>query len=176
MIITTKIATRFGDMIAGVKDDKLCLFDYEYRKMMPSIKQRIMRFWGDEFEEGEHPLFAILQQQLDEYVSGERQDFDLPIIMSGTPFQQNVWQALSEIPYGETRTYMQQSRQLGDEKAIRAVARANGENCLAIIIPCHRVLGSDGSLTGYAGGINVKKWLIQHEARYAGKAVQSAMF
>ena len=103
------------------------------------------------------------KEQLLEYFNGERKDFDLPVLLVGSEFQKGVWESLMEIPYGKTVSYISLSRKLGDEKAIRAVARANGENALAIIVPCHRVLGSDGSLTGYAGGLRVKKKLLQLE-------------
>lgn len=101
--------------------------------------------------------------QLEEYFKGERASFNLTVNPKGTPFQKKVWKALLDIPYGKTRTYLQQSKFLGDVKAIRAVASANGKNPLWIVIPCHRVIGSDGSLTGYAGGIWRKKWLLAHE-------------
>ncbi|MCB9046322.1 MAG: methylated-DNA--[protein]-cysteine S-methyltransferase [Chitinophagales bacterium] len=176
MITTTHIETPLGKMLAGATDEGICLFDFEFRKMMPAIKSRICTFHNDEFVEGEHPNFELLRQQVNEYFSGERKEFDLPVVLSGTPFQQNVWNALIDIPYGATRTYMQQAKVLGDEKAIRAVARANGENCLAIIIPCHRVVGSDGSLTGYAGGLKAKKWLLEHEAKHTGNSYQDEIF
>ena len=101
--------------------------------------------------------------QLEEYFNGERASFNLTVNPKGTTFQLKVWKMLLNIPYGKTRTYLQQSKALGDVKAIRAVASANGKNPLWIIIPCHRVIGSDGSLTGYAGGIWRKKWLLAHE-------------
>ncbi|MBU3010229.1 methylated-DNA--[protein]-cysteine S-methyltransferase [Polaribacter vadi] len=101
--------------------------------------------------------------QLEEYFKGERASFNLTVNPKGTSFQKKVWKALLDIPYGKTRTYLQQSKFLGDIKAIRAVASANGKNPLWIVIPCHRVIGSDGSLTGYAGGIWRKKWLLAHE-------------
>lgn len=102
-------------------------------------------------------------QQLQEYFAGERHEFHLQLNPQGTPFQKRVWTSLLEIPYGTTTTYLALSRKLGDEKAIRAVAAANGKNPLWIVIPCHRVIGSDGSLTGYAGGLWRKKWLLEHE-------------
>ena len=101
--------------------------------------------------------------QLDEYFSGKRIDFALKLNPQGTDFQKRVWEELLNIPYNKTRTYLEQSKALGDVKAIRAVASANGKNPIWIIIPCHRVIGSDGSLTGYAGGIWRKKWLLAHE-------------
>jgi methylated-DNA-[protein]-cysteine S-methyltransferase len=101
--------------------------------------------------------------QLDEYFESKRNDFDLKLNPQGTTFQKRVWNELLNIPYNKTRTYLEQSKALGDVKAIRAVASANGKNPIWIIIPCHRVIGSDGSLTGYAGGIWRKKWLLAHE-------------
>ncbi|WP_299132257.1 methylated-DNA--[protein]-cysteine S-methyltransferase [uncultured Tenacibaculum sp.] len=102
--------------------------------------------------------------QLDEFFKGERTKFDLKLNPQGTIFQQKVWKELLEIPFGKTRSYLQQTKQIGDVKAIRAVASANGKNPIWIIIPCHRVIGSDGSLTGYAGGVWRKKWLLEHES------------
>jgi methylated-DNA-[protein]-cysteine S-methyltransferase len=104
---------------------------------------------------------AVLQ--LNEYFEGKRTYFDIKINLKGTEFQQKVWKALVAIPFGKTRTYLEQSKLLGDVKAIRAVATANGKNPLWIVVPCHRVIGSDGSLTGYAGGLWRKKWLLEHE-------------
>ncbi|MCL7764807.1 methylated-DNA--[protein]-cysteine S-methyltransferase [Polaribacter sp. Z014] len=101
--------------------------------------------------------------QLEQYFSGERSNFDLKLNPQGTDFQKKVWDELLNIPFNKTRTYLEQSKALGDVKAIRAVASANGKNPIWIIIPCHRVIGSDGSLTGYAGGIWRKKWLLAHE-------------
>ncbi len=109
---------------------------------------------------------SVLQNavtQLNEYFEGKRTHFDCKLNPKGTEFQQKVWKALLEIPYGKTRTYLEQSKILGDVKAIRAVASANGKNPLWIVIPCHRVIGTDGSLTGYAGGLWRKKWLLELE-------------
>ncbi|CAM1351578.1 Methylated-DNA--protein-cysteine methyltransferase [Tenacibaculum crassostreae] len=102
--------------------------------------------------------------QLDEYFNGNRKEFNLKLNPKGTAFQQSVWNELVNIPFGSTRTYLEQTKQLGDVKAIRAVASANGKNPIWIVIPCHRVIGSDGSLTGYAGGVWRKKWLLEHES------------
>lgn len=101
--------------------------------------------------------------QLNEYFEGTRKQFDLKLNPQGTDFQKKVWNKLLEIPYGKTISYLELSKQLGDVKAIRAVANANGKNPLWIIVPCHRVIGTDGSLTGYAGGIHRKQWLLDHE-------------
>ncbi len=102
--------------------------------------------------------------QLQEYFDGTRETFDLDLNPQGTDFQKRVWEALFKIPFGKTNSYLELSKTLGDVKAIRAVAAANGKNPLWIIVPCHRVIGSDGSLTGYAGGLHRKKWLLEHES------------
>ena len=104
--------------------------------------------------------------QLQEYFDGKRIVFDIKLNPEGTDFQKKVWNQLLEIPYGKTLSYLELSKQLGDVKAIRAVAKANAKNPIWIIIPCHRVIGSDGSLTGYAGGLNRKQWLLEHESPY----------
>jgi methylated-DNA-[protein]-cysteine S-methyltransferase len=108
--------------------------------------------------------FKETKRQLEEYFAGTRTRFDLPIEPEGTEFQQRVWQALQQIPYGTTISYQELARRIGDEKAVRAVGMANSLNPISIIIPCHRVIGADGSLTGYGGGIERKRWLLQHEA------------
>jgi methylated-DNA-[protein]-cysteine S-methyltransferase len=105
--------------------------------------------------------------QLDEYFSGKRKNFDLPVRQKGTEFQQKVWTELIQIPYGKTISYLRLAQRLGNVKIIRAAASANGRNQLSIVVPCHRVIGSDGSLTGYGGGLPRKKWLLDHENKYA---------
>ena len=104
--------------------------------------------------------------QLNEYFEGKRTQFDLILNPEGTEFQKKVWDTLQTIPYGKTCSYLELAQQLGDVKAIRAVANANGRNPLWIVVPCHRVIGSDGSLTGYAGGLYRKQWLLEHESPY----------
>ena len=108
--------------------------------------------------------FAAAGEQLDQYFAGERRDFDLPLDLRGTPFQRRVWQALLTIPYGETRSYGEIAAQIGRPDRPRAVGAANGRNPVSIVVPCHRVIGSDGSLTGYGGGLARKRWLLDHEA------------
>jgi methylated-DNA-[protein]-cysteine S-methyltransferase len=114
----------------------------------------------------EHPVLQQCRQELDEYFNGSRKEFTLPLKQQGTEFQQKVWQLLLGIPFGKTISYNHLSKQYGDLKAIRAVASANGKNNIAIIVPCHRVIGSNQSLTGYAGGLWRKKWLLDHEAKF----------
>lgn len=113
-------------------------------------------------------------QQLDEYFAGTSKQFELPLHPAGTAFQQKVWDQLIKIPYAETVTYLQMAKRLGNVKSIRAAASANGKNPIGIIIPCHRVVGADGKLTGYAGGLHRKQWLLEHEAKIAGK--KSSLF
>lgn len=123
-----------------------------------------------------HPLFIETQTQLKSYFEGKLKQFDLPLKPNGTDFQKRVWNELLTIPFGETNTYLGMAKQLGDEKVIRAAGSANGKNPIGIIIPCHRVIGSDGSLVGYAGGLWRKKWLLELEAKYSGKPIQGSLF
>ena len=125
----------------------------------------------DEDHEVLPPETLLLQtaiQQLDEYFSGKRKDFDLPVKQQGSAFQQQIWSQLTKISYGKTISYLQQSKLMNNPLGIRAIASANGKNHLLIVVPCHRVIGSDGSLTGFGCGIWRKKWLLEHEARVMG--------
>ena len=155
--------TPFGELILGDYDNTLCLCDWRYRKMRDSIDIRIKRELKSQFVEKKSSLIQETKLQLDQYFSGERTEFDIPLILTGTEFQKKVWKALQQIPYGKTMTYSKLSANLGDLKAIRAVASANGANALAILVPCHRIIGSDGNMTGYAGGKEVKKKLLKLE-------------
>lgn len=118
------------------------------------------------FKEEETALIKKAAEQLNEYFKGERKDFELPLNTSGTDFQKKAWSALLEIPYGETRSYKQQAEMLGNPKACRAVGMGNNRNPIMVIIPCHRVLGANGSLTGYAGGLDVKRFLLDLEKKF----------
>ncbi|HTH14964.1 MAG TPA: methylated-DNA--[protein]-cysteine S-methyltransferase [Spirochaetia bacterium] len=115
---------------------------------------------------GPHPLLEVVAHQLEAYWAGTLRSFSIPLDLQGSPFQLKVWESLLSIPWGRTRTYLDQAKALGDVKAIRAVASANGRNPVAIVVPCHRVIGSDGSLTGYAGGLERKKALLVHEGAW----------
>ena len=121
------------------------------------------RFHGNDVEKRNNEIIEKTKNQLSEFFIGERTEFDLPIRTIGNDFQKRVWKALQQIPFGETRSYLQLSESLGNPKAIRAVASANGANALSILIPCHRIIGSNGELTGYAGGLNAKKKLLELE-------------
>ena len=113
----------------------------------------------------DHPVLRKAETQLSAYFAGERTTFDLPLAPAGTPFQRAVWRALLAIPYGETRSYRDIAKALGQPTATRAVGAANGRNPLPIVAPCHRVIGADGSLTGFGGGLENKRWLLDHERR-----------
>ena len=137
------------------------------------------------FREGRHPgkvaegwrrggaLVAEARRQLDEYFEGRRRGFDLPLAPAGTPFQLRAWKALQDIPYGATRSYGEQARAMGQPRAVRAVGAANGRNPIAIVVPCHRVIGGDGGLTGYGGGLDIKRFLIELERRSMNAAQTS---
>ena len=131
-------------------------------------------FIDEEFnpEAKSNPYIDKCVEQLDAYFNGKMKIFTLDLSAEGTDFQKRVWNELMKIPYGETRSYMEITKTLGDKKAIRAVANANGQNKISIIIPCHRVIGSDGSLTGYGGGLWRKKWLLEHEQKFSNTEKQ----
>ena len=155
--------TPVGELIIGTYDDKLCLCDWRYRKMRTAVDKRIQTGLNVEFVEVTSPIIEQTKTQLNEYFEGKRTTFDMPLLFVGTDFQQSVWQTLIKIPLGQTASYLELSKLLGNEKAIRAVAAANGANAISIIVPCHRIIGSDGSLVGYAGGLAAKKALLKLE-------------
>lgn len=161
-----------GELILGEFDKKLCLCDWKFRKMRAQIDQRLLLGLNATFEEKKTPLLTKVSNQLDEYFAGERTQFDIPLLTVGTDFQKRVWEALQEIPFGKTWSYLELAREMGDEKAVRAVAAANGANALSIIIPCHRIIGSDGNLVGYAGGLYAKKKLLRIEGLQFGEQLE----
>ncbi|MDQ0594570.1 methylated-DNA-[protein]-cysteine S-methyltransferase [Chryseobacterium ginsenosidimutans] len=164
MIIHQKtIQTPLGEMIACALDEGICLLEFTDRKNIQKQFTSLSKSLNAEIVEKEHYHFKQLEEELKEYFDGQREKFDVPIFVKGTEFQEKVWQLLREIPMGEIRTYKQQSEFLGNPKAIRAVGTANGINKIAILIPCHRVIGSNGELVGYAGGIWRKQKLLELE-------------
>jgi O-6-methylguanine DNA methyltransferase len=176
LLFSRFIETPIGEMFAAATDNGICIFDFYHRRMMNSILSRVEAALDTHFIEDDHPHIETLQKEIFQYFDGSRKDFEVPLHLIGSPFQLKVWHGLQQIPYSETRSYKQQSKFLGDEKAIRAVARANGENGIAIIIPCHRVIGENGSLIGYGGGLWRKQWLLNHEKKHAGKTLQQSLF
>ena len=155
--------TSVGELLLGSFEDKLCLLDYRYRKMRNAVDKRIQTAAKANYVEQSDEVIETAKQQIDEYLTGNRTSFDIPLIMFGTDFQKRVWKALIEVPYGATSSYLQLAKSINNEKAVRAVATANGANAMSIIIPCHRIIGSDGSLVGYAGGLPAKKRLLSLE-------------
>ena len=169
MVYLQYFHTPYGELVLGESGGELCLCDWKYRKMRDQIDNRIQTGLQAEFKLEETELLDETKSQLNEYFARDRTTFDLPLLFVGSDFQKSVWEKLLTIPYGKTSSYMELSRILGDEKAIRAVATANGANAISIIVPCHRVIGSDGSLTGYAGGLNAKQKLLQLEGMNFGE-------
>ncbi len=152
-----------GELIIGIYENQLCVLDWRYRKQRESIDKRLGTHLNASISNQHHPLQNLVIEQLIEYFRGLRTSFDIPLLLAGTDFQKQVWNQLIEILYGETVSYLTLSRTLNNEKAIRAVASANGTNALSIVIPCHRVIASNGDLTGYAGVLPAKKKLLQIE-------------
>ena len=162
-IYTDNYDSPVGELILGSYDDKVCLCDWRYRNKRASIDKRISSGLDAVFTEQKTPIHELARKQLDEYFKGERNEFALPLLPVGSAFQKRVWHALTHIPFGQTLSYNELTGKIGDEGAIRAVAAANGANGLAIIIPCHRVVGTNGKLVGYAGGKQVKQKLLELE-------------
>jgi AraC family transcriptional regulator, regulatory protein of adaptative response / methylated-DNA-[protein]-cysteine methyltransferase len=176
MITTTKLKTELGTMIAAAVDEGICLLEFSDRRRLNTEYSDLESYFKTTIEEGENKHFETLRKQLKEYFEGNRKEFSVPLITPGSSFQQAVWKELIKIPYGKTRSYQEQSIALGKPDSIRAVANANGMNRISIIIPCHRVIGSDGSLTGYGGGLKRKKWLLDHEKKHSGKPFDLSLF
>jgi AraC family transcriptional regulator of adaptative response/methylated-DNA-[protein]-cysteine methyltransferase len=167
LIVTTRILTPLGPMLAGATDDGICLLEFVDRRMLETQLERLSKLLNAECVPGFCKHFDRLSSQLEEYFSGKRRGFDLPLVLPGTPFQQRAWAGLETIPYGTTRSYKEQAEMIGSPNAVRAVAKANGDNRIAIIIPCHRVIGADGDLTGYGGGLWRKQYLLNLEYSHA---------
>jgi methylated-DNA-[protein]-cysteine S-methyltransferase len=155
--------TPVGEMILGAYDDKLCMADWRYRKGRESIDRRVKKGLQAIFIEEESCVLTLAKEELQAYFKGLRKSFDIPLLLVGTAFQKSVWQGLLQIPFGTTVSYKDLAHNIDKKTAVRAVASAVGANAMSIFIPCHRVIGSDGSLTGYAGGLETKKKLLALE-------------
>ena len=166
-----RIATPMGLMLAAATEDALVMVEFVDRRMLPTQVRRIRERLGAVFVPEPNAVLAAVAQALAEYFASELRDFALPLRPLGTPFQRDVWDALREIPYGATRSYADLARTVGRPSAVRAVGRANGMNALAIVIPCHRVVGADGRLVGYGGGLWRKQRLLDLERAAARTAV-----
>lgn len=154
-----------GRLVLGALGNRLCLCDWVHGKHREQNEQRLKRILSADFHTGTSPLLDAAALQLDEYFAGQRRRFDIPLLLTGTEFQKKVWQALLEIPYGATISYGELASRIGMPHAVRAVANANGANAISIFAPCHRVIGSDNSLTGYAGGLPAKQYLLGLEQK-----------
>lgn len=166
-IVVSRYEAPCGTLLLGSLGDSLCLCDWRRGRDPDDVGRRLRRALGAEFAEGSSPVVVEAAAQLDAYFAGERRRFDLPILFAGTDFQKTVWNDLLRIPFGATLSYGAMARRIGVPRAVRAVANANGANSISIIVPCHRVIGSDGSLTGYGGGLEVKQFLLRHEAQFS---------
>ena len=165
VVTLTRIATPLGPMVAGSLDATLCLLEFADRRMIETQIVRLQKRLDCVFVPGASALFEELANELEEYFRGGLTHFKIPLLAPGTEFQRRVWSQLQTIPSGATRSYAEVAREIGRPTAVRAVARANGDNRIAILIPCHRVVGSDGKLTGYGGGLWRKQRLLEIEQR-----------
>ncbi len=163
IITVQRYSSPCGDLVLGSFIDKLCLCDWEGGWHRKSTELRLKRLLNAEFKEGFSNVIEIAHKQLGEYFHRERRDFDIPLLFVGTDFQKKVWNELLNIPYGTSISYGEMARRIGMPKAVRALANANGANALSVVVPCHRVIGSDGSLTGYGGGLETKRFLLNLE-------------
>jgi len=173
LIHLSRIVTPLGPMLAGATEHGVCLLEFVDRRMLETQLGLVQRRLKAQFVPGRNGFTDTLEGQLTEYFDGKRSAFTVPLHLVGTPFQEQVWKGLRAIPYGETRSYAAQAMSIGRPSAVRAVARANGDNRISIIIPCHRVVGSDGSLTGYGGGLWRKRALLALED--AGSGVRTCV-
>ena len=165
VITIQKFLSPCGVLILGSFDGRLCLCDWVGGRHRHSTELRLKRLLNAEFQEGASDVIEIARRQLDEYFARERRVFDLPLLFAGSDFQKKVWEELLNIPYGTTISYGEMASRLGMSNAVRALANANGANALSVIVPCHRVIGSNGSLTGYGGGLEIKRFLLDLESR-----------
>ena len=166
-IFTFRYSAPCGDMILGSYGEKLCLCNWVVEKHPGRVDKRLRTLLGADYVEAPSDILQEATRQLDEYFRCERTMFDIPLLFIGTAFQKRVWEQLLDIPYGQTLSYGEMARRLGMPSAVRAVANANGANAISIFAPCHRVIGSNGALTGYGGGVEAKEYLLALERTLA---------
>ncbi len=164
-ITISLISSPVGDLLAGINEKGLCYLGFTGEESIEKQRETLGKKFKTSFIKRKSTLFDTLKLQLDEYFEGKRRTFDIPLDFIGTDFQKNVWKTLLKIPYGKTNSYQEQAVSVGNQKAVRAVANANGANNIVIVIPCHRVIGKDGSLTGFGGGLWRKKILLDLEKK-----------
>jgi len=165
VIVLARLVTPLGPMIAGATDRGICLLEFSERRMLETQLARLEKQFNARLLPGPSAYVDTLRNELDLYFTGRLREFSVPLDTAGTEFQKRVWQALRTIPYGQTRSYKEQAFMIGQPKAVRAVGRANGDNRISIIIPCHRVIGDNGQLTGYGGGLWRKRFLLDLEQK-----------
>jgi AraC family transcriptional regulator of adaptative response/methylated-DNA-[protein]-cysteine methyltransferase len=170
VLVVNMLETPLGPMVAIAGDEGLELLEFVDRRALERELTAMRAKLKSAIVPGEHPALAVTAAQLREYFDGARQTFELPIRQRGSEFQLGVWRALCDIPYGTTTSYGEIARRIGSPGAVRAVGTTNGRNQIAIVVPCHRVIGADGSLSGYGGGRWRKQWLLDHERRHGGQA------
>jgi AraC family transcriptional regulator, regulatory protein of adaptative response / methylated-DNA-[protein]-cysteine methyltransferase len=162
-ISINRIDTPLGQMVACATEDAVCLLEFVDRQMIERQMERVDRYVGGVVVPRENDILRKLSRELNAYFEGRLTSFETPLDMRGTPFQERVWRELLTVPYGMTRSYGELAKGLGSPQSVRAVARANGDNRIAILIPCHRIIGADGKLTGYGGGLWRKERLLDLE-------------
>ncbi len=172
----SRIVTPLGPMLIGAVDSGICLLEFADRPMLESQIRRLSKQLSCVFLPGSNEFIAQLENELRDYFAGTLKEFSTPLVLIGSDFQKRAWKALGQIEYGKTRSYAEQAKMIGQPEAARAVARANGDNRISIVIPCHRVVGSDGTLTGYGGGLWRKKWLLEHESAAVAKNYSQTEF
>ncbi len=165
VILINRMTTPLGPMFICATDKGICLLEFTDRKMLETEFRDLQKLLKAEILTGENKHIKQAKKEIDEYFKGERKIFEVPLDTPGTDFQNEVWTSLQQIPFGETSSYQVEAEKLNKPKAARAFARANGANRLSIIVPCHRIIGKDGNLTGYGGGIERKKWLLDFEKK-----------
>jgi len=163
-VCTVHLETPLGTMVAGATDQGVCLLEFADRPLLPTQLQRVEAQLGRKPTPGDHRYLVTLEEQLAGYFAGERKDFDIPLVLAGTAFQERVWRCLLEVPYGRTISYDDLAGRAGSPGGSRAAGGANGNNRIAIVVPCHRVIRANGDLGGYGGGIRRKRRLLDLEA------------
>ena len=166
-IVCSEIDTPIGKMIAGATSEGICLLEFDEPERIEKHRKHFLKLRNLEMVKSDNAIFEELGKQISAYFNQQLTLFSIPLDLIGSGFQCKVWNELKRIPYGETRTYKQQAVAVGNIKSIRAVASANGDNAISIIIPCHRVIGSDGNLTGYGGKLWRKQYLLELESKQA---------
>lgn len=172
-LMASFISTPIGRMICLTNDEYLYLLEFENRRGLEREIERLREKYNFRIIYGQTTISQRVGEQLREYFKGERFEFSIPVFYDGSPFQKQVWDRLVQIPYGQTLSYQEIAVQLGDKNKVRAVGGANGANKLAIIIPCHRVIAQNGRLTGYAGGLERKKYLLELEQKYMNREIKN---